>query len=217
MDDITAVITPFCINVNTPYHRDRSWNYCYEYFSPDNTDFNEDAAALNLGFYLASWGMYRGAGFLPQFDYKVHTGIVGILRNDRYINLRGFDILNENANIEGFVDTVMALKTTIANHYNNICGNYPTDTLITKIMLGALGCTPALDTYFINGLRIQGVRPMLILNVPQLNNLINYIRLPENHIYILRGQEFAQNEFGQNYPVMKIVDMYFFQKGTLSQ
>jgi hypothetical protein len=43
------------------YSRYNSWKYCYEVLG-DTTKHNDtDYLVLNLGFYLASWGMYRGS------------------------------------------------------------------------------------------------------------------------------------------------------------
>ncbi len=58
-----------------PNHRYRSWEHCYRFFRarPRNEIRSDlDVAALQLGFYLASWGMYRGSSFLLQRDYTVH-------------------------------------------------------------------------------------------------------------------------------------------------
>lgn len=41
------------------HHRYRSWEYCYGYFhrtTPSGIAADRDQAALQLGFYLASWG-----------------------------------------------------------------------------------------------------------------------------------------------------------------
>jgi hypothetical protein len=51
------------------HHRYRSWEHCYRYFHrsiPEAIAVDHDHAALQLGFYLASWGMCRGSGFLLQ-------------------------------------------------------------------------------------------------------------------------------------------------------
>ena len=39
-------------------------------------DVNLDYLSLQLAFYLASWGMYRGSSFLIQKDYRVHIPVV---------------------------------------------------------------------------------------------------------------------------------------------
>src|SRR3954453_15052724 len=65
------------------HHRYRSWEHCYQYFhgaTPAAVAADRDVAALRLGFYLASWGMYRGSGFLLQNAYTVHLGVIDSYR-----------------------------------------------------------------------------------------------------------------------------------------
>lgn len=66
--------------------RYRSWEYCYKFFRENLPEYDElseeekkefiDLASLHLGFYLASWGMYRGSAFLLKNDYKIHESAV---------------------------------------------------------------------------------------------------------------------------------------------
>lgn len=42
---------------------------------------------LQLGFYLAGWGMYRGSTFLLQHAYTVHLGAVDCLASPRFARL----------------------------------------------------------------------------------------------------------------------------------
>jgi hypothetical protein len=62
-----------------PEERYTSFDYCYNYFQEfyekhkiidlTNTD-NLQISCLQIGFYLASWGMYRGSSFLLQKSIK---------------------------------------------------------------------------------------------------------------------------------------------------
>lgn len=64
------------------HHRYRSWEHCYAFFrqdSPSAIMARQNTAALQLGFYLASWGMYRGSSFLLQHAYTVHLGVINAL------------------------------------------------------------------------------------------------------------------------------------------
>ena len=56
----------------------RSWEHCYSHFmrSRGQKNVDYDYLSLQLSFYLASWGMYRGSSFLLQKDYKVHIPAV---------------------------------------------------------------------------------------------------------------------------------------------
>src|SRR5690349_5833317 len=73
-----------------PHHRYRSWEHCYAFFtSKSREDLRADphAAALHLGFYLASWGMYRGSSFLLSHTYTVHEGVMANLTAPRFAAL----------------------------------------------------------------------------------------------------------------------------------
>ncbi|WP_298536796.1 hypothetical protein [uncultured Algibacter sp.] len=59
---------------NKQFGRYNSWNHCYKAFG--NPKLDNNTLSLNLAFYLASWGMYRGSSGLLQKDYKIHIGVV---------------------------------------------------------------------------------------------------------------------------------------------
>src|ERR1700739_3260919 len=86
------------------HHRYRSWEHCYQYFqgaTPAAVAADRDVAALRLGFYLASWGMYRGSGFLLQHAYTVHLGVIDCLAEPRFSLLweREFGSEDEDQNL----------------------------------------------------------------------------------------------------------------------
>lgn len=58
-----------------------------------------DYLSLQLAFYLASWGMYRGSSFLLQKDYKIYIPVVEEVLKSKYDILFGMkceDLLDEN-------------------------------------------------------------------------------------------------------------------------
>ena len=73
--------------------RFRSWEHCYSHFMnarrQANPDF--DYLSLQLAFYLASWGMYRGSSFLLQKDYRVHIPAVKVILDSKYDLLAGIE------------------------------------------------------------------------------------------------------------------------------
>ena len=90
--DIHRAIQAYWGDSRGEHHRYRSWEHCYQLLSgagPERNLRNRDTAALHLGFYLASWGMYRGSSFLLQRDYKVHGYVVDVLANTEYADLWG--------------------------------------------------------------------------------------------------------------------------------
>src|SRR5271157_828470 len=77
------------------HHRYRSWEHCYGYFhrtTPRDIAADRNQAALQLGFYLASWGMYRGSSFLLQHAYTVHLGVIERLVSPQFSVLWGKDL-----------------------------------------------------------------------------------------------------------------------------
>ena len=160
MSDIKGQILKFHNRlVNDEHHRYKSWEHCYKHFHHRASGNNErNTAALHLAFYLASWGMYRGSSFLLQKDYLIHRRIISRLIDSRYESLWRLDFDDKNKddqNIELILDLANDLKTTYQNTIKVVDGKTkkvnPTDTLITKILLGTMGCTPACDRYFIDG------------------------------------------------------------------
>ena len=65
-----------------PHERYASFDYCFNYFQGFKNkeeiahDANIQNSCLQLGFYLASWGMYRGSTFLLQKSVKVFEPLV---------------------------------------------------------------------------------------------------------------------------------------------
>lgn len=76
--DIERMIDAFTADRNA-CNRYASFDYCYSYFHPKNRHLHKDdtdRGALELGFYLASWGMFRGSSFLLAKSYKHFTPLV---------------------------------------------------------------------------------------------------------------------------------------------
>ena len=93
---------------NYTSHRYRSWEYCRQKFidarGKSLSDQEKNELALQLAFYLASWGMYRGSSFLLSLDYTVHIPIVDIVLKKCYDGLFDSDALIENADYETYLD-----------------------------------------------------------------------------------------------------------------
>ena len=77
-NDIKAVVLKFQCE-NSPTERYSSFDYCYNYFSqtsPDALLKNMEKSCLAIGFYLASWGMFRGSSFLLQKSVKYYEPLI---------------------------------------------------------------------------------------------------------------------------------------------
>ena len=172
-------------------HRYNSWCLCYNAFQESFKDskYDENLLTLNLAFYLASWGMYRGSSNLLQFDYKIHLKTIEILYEFR------------NCKIDE-TDKIMELCKKLKAYYNSKSIS-PTDTLISKIMLGTLGVTVAYDRYVKTALKSKNITPNL--SSEGLNQILTFHKSNKNEIDNL-SQKYQ-------YPVLKIMDMYLFELG----
>ena len=199
LHDITATITGrFAAIEQNERSDDHSWEHCYEFFSGDPADF--DLASLHLGFYLASWGMYRGSTSIRRCDYLIHRPIVEVLLSREYKCLRGASLEALQRNIDRLWELVGKLK---ARKPNNL---YPedvtmTDALVTKILMGTLGCTPAYDRFFVCGLKANGLAGSF--SRKSFGTLLE----------CCRQYELDFSVGNSDYPIMLKVDMFFHAVG----
>jgi len=193
----------------TPW-RYRSWEHCYSFFRKHGRDgiiVSRDEAALQLAFYLASWGMYRGSSFLLKYDYTIHLPAIERLSNEHFAPLWQHEI--------GSSETDADLVPLILDAASNVHAAYrrwhePTEILVTKILLGTLGCLPACDRFFVDGFRSSGLR-YSCFNSEFVKRAIKFCREHEN---VLRTEQSRIEQMsGVRYPLMKLVDMHFHQIG----
>lgn len=203
-------ILQFFKDSQKPNHRYKSWEHCYNYFS--GAPLNDpEKACLHLDSYLASWGMKRGSTQLLEKDYKVHEEIVSLITDERYNNLRGLSI-EDSRSRAGLLFELIEKTRACYQKLLSDGGNYrPSDTLVTKVLLGTLGCIPAYDRFLIMGLRKKDV-PYSHVSERHFEALIGFC---ENEVDILaKAQGKINSEIkGQPYPIMKVVDMYFWTVG----
>lgn len=197
--------------------RSRSWEHCYRVFRDARTDPSPDCdyLSLHLAFYLASWGMYRGSSFLLQKDYKVLVPIVEKILKPEYDCLLGVACV-------GLRDSEVQERYTnvyddIAEHFwpirNEVAGReVPTPVspvLITKILMGTLGCVPAYDRFFQDGVAIYKVTTQEY----SLKSVLRLVDFYEAHNDSLEEARRGMQCDGLMYPQMKVLDMGFWQVG----
>lgn len=197
--------------------RYRSWEHCYSNFinARDNKNAELDYLSLQLAFYLASWGMYRGSSFLLQKDYKIHIPVVKELLKEEYDPLAGIDCVElKREKNQRLLEKINAF---LDEYYSNIRGevknikvrNQLSSTLITKILMGTLGCVPAYDRYFISGIKKQKVAS----GNYNMKSIIQLVDFYESNIVELENIRKDMKVNGMAYPQMKILDMAFWQIG----
>ncbi len=213
---IKRVIKAYYGEAASEHHRYRSWEYCYGYFRQARRSglaLDRDHAALQLAFYLASWGMYRGSGFLLQHAYTVHRGIVDLVAEARFDALWEADFGSSAADAQftPFVsDLVRDIRVVYMPFAQATGAAQATDTLVTKVILGTFGCLPACDRYFIDGFKSEG------LGFSSFNDKFvgRILRFCQSHLAELQEEQAEiEQQSGIRYPLMKLVDMYFWQIG----
>ncbi|MCV3406436.1 hypothetical protein L8T94_04770 [Campylobacter lari] len=191
-------------------HRYLSWEHCYGYFYNNRGDVDYDCASLMLSFYLASWGMYRGSSFLLRYDYKIYkTMLEELLTIDLWDKHDWSQIIKANEIIERKLSPYKKNKED-KNNKNKI-----SNTLITKILLGIFGCTPAYDRFFTNGLRQYNSKNSNEISISYGENsykgIVDLIdRCKSNFEFPKIKLKFNEDIY---YPDMKIMDMYFWILG----
>lgn len=192
-------------------HRYKSWEHSYNAFLKSRS---KKLLSLHLSFYLASWGMYRGSSGLLQRDFRIHIGAVNILNRKQYDRLR---CSKSNEVSVSDIELILQLKDKLKKYCDsdrfskekNKRSGSGTDTLISKIILGTLGCVPAFDRYYIDGARKIGIK-CTNFSKSSLSELFGFI--DQNKTAIVKIQKFISRK-GIYYPLMKIMDMHFWQIG----
>jgi hypothetical protein len=212
--NVRKVIQAYHENMSGEHHRYRSWEHCYRFFRDrERVSKDGDHAALQLGFYLASWGMYRGSSFLLQHSSTVHRAVVDQLMASRFFDLWTCDFGSEPGDVH-LIAKMMEAARAIREAYRPFAPDAETRqasaTLVTKVMLGTFGCLPAFDRYFLDGAGIADTR-VLALNPKAIEELFIFAQA---HLLDLRAEQARIERAGSlRYPLMKLVDMYFWQLG----
>ena len=206
--DVKSYIMKYNSASNPRYE---SFDYCYEYFHTQSnlTGNNMRQSCNELWSYLASWGMLRGSSSLLQRgNYKSLEGTITVIQN--YFN-----------NPKSLPDIKKDLRKNYVEKVVNLCkeikgtlkGFNPTNTLITKIILGVFGVFPAIDQYFrktFDASTSSNIRAFAELvwdlyGDPDYKKVLNGIKIPV--------KSFDGCTTRLYYPIAKLIDMFGFTCG----
>jgi hypothetical protein len=214
--DIEIVIQDFKERTK-PDDRYTSFDYCYNYFrTTKDLNIDLEKSCLVLGFYLASWGMFRGSSFLLQHSVSHFKPTIQYINSlDKSIWDIDVDRYDKN-NIELITNIYKEIKERLIPNDN-------TDlTLITKVLLGVFGFIPAFDSYFCDTFRLifDGECGFRRVNEVSLNLISNFYQANKDSIDNLSNNTFTTDFLtGKKtmikYPKAKIIDMYGFNKSNI--
>lgn len=196
-----------------PNERYASFDYCYNYFqgfretcnlSELGNTKNIQFSCLQLAFYLASWGMLRESSFLLEKSVKYFEPTIDLIANyDKKIWAIDLDNYNDEN-----IDVLLDFKEKLRNSLDTL--RIPSDTLITKIMLGAYANTPAFDDFFGVGFGVK------TFNRKSLEKISKYYKKHRKLIdgYKIYTYDYLTGEITSRlYSKAKIIDMVGFIEG----
>jgi hypothetical protein len=85
--------------------------------------------------------------------------------------------------------------------------NNATDTLVTKILLGTLGCVPAYDRYYVQAVKQYGIS-VGGYNKESVRDVAKYYLSYQDEFEAVRAE---LSTHGAEYPAMKLMDMCMWQ------
>lgn len=193
-----------------PNERYASFDYCFNYFqsfreagdiSALASPANIQVSCLQLGFYLASWGMLRGSAELLQ---KSARSLIPVIKVVAQIETSLWE-LDVECYTESNIQRLLELASTVRQAQPKM-----SDILVTKIMLGVFGSVPAFDTNFKRGFGVATFGPKAMKKIGEFfqehADVINAHRVPTLD-FISGGHT------QRTYTRAKVIDMAFFIEG----
>ncbi len=193
-----------------PNARYSSFDYCFNYFRSHQESGRVEAllereqlrtSCLQLGFFLASWGMFRGRAKVASHSVKCFEPVIeSIVAAPAQV----WEI-DAHAYTEDAIDVLLEVRRELQRTLPG--GASP--VLVTKTMLGVFGCVPAFDRYFSAGLGVGFGRGSL--------DLIG--RFYEAHAGLIERYRVSTLDFSTGeatdriYTRAKVIDMVFFIQG----
>jgi hypothetical protein len=197
----------------SPESRYASFDYCYNYFQEardaGETDrlADEDrrmSSCLQLGFYLASWGMMRGSGELLQNSVR---GLVPVVEQIADESTSTWELDAHSYANDAEVVLALSRRIRVAFQASEVDAS---DTLVTKTMLGVFGCVPAFDLNFRRGFHCQTLCKRAL---GRIGEFYEDNRAEIDAVQVPTWDFLTGDETKRQYSRAKIIDMIFFQEG----
>lgn len=182
-----------------------AWVDCNNAFK--NKELSADELSKELYRFLANWGMVRGDAFLSAYNWRILRDVTSILKEEKYKKLCNPEI----AVIEENIDEIDALYTHIDKTLRLYHEEKPvSQILITKILLGALGCSVAYDTNVTVALEESKIAEPKFCK----DSLLSLCEFYKSHPEFESERKEIKRIYGIDYPPMKILDMAFWSPSS---
>lgn len=194
-----------------PSARYASFDYCFNYFRSHYETWRvqglSDPAAMQtscvqLGFYLASWGMFRGSTTLLTRSAHCFRPVIEAIVAAPAIAWKADVADYDSETIEELIRIGRGLGRVLPGGHSDI--------LVTKTMLGVFGCVPAFDSYFRRGIGTSGFRPAGMRKVHDYWER-NAELIEQHRVATMDFDTGAPTE--RRYTQAKVIDMIFFIEG----
>lgn len=209
--DATANLQRYLADRQDPSARYASFDYCFNYFrdhyEADRVEVLADPATMQtscvqLGFYLASWGMFRGSTTLLTRSAHCFRPVIEAIV--------AAPVIAWEADVADYDSETIEELIRIGRSLGRVLPGGHSDTLVTKTMLGVFGCVPAFDSYFRRGIRTSGFRPAGMRKVHDYWAR-NVETIEQHRVATLDFDTGAPTK--RRYTQAKVIDMIFFIEG----
>jgi hypothetical protein len=196
----------------SPTARYSSFDYCFNYFRSHQESGRVEAliapgqlesSCLQLGFYLASWGMFRGRAELRKQSVRCFAPVV------ETIVAASAEVWKIDA--DAYTAEAIDVLLEVSGELRRSLPGGQSDTLVTKTMLGVFGCVPAFDRFFTVGLGVS------TFGRKSLNTIASFYAANAELIesYRVPTLDFRTGGEGDGrYTRAKVIDMVFFIQGS---
>jgi hypothetical protein len=209
--DIDANVTEY-LGARRDTTRYASFDYCFNYFRSFH-DAGEVAAlassehlqmsCLQLGFYLASWGMFRGKADLLNHSAKRLAPVV--------VAVAAASAAIWDVDADDYGPDVQTLLFDVAGDLRRALPGGQSQTLVTKTMLGVFGCVPAFDRFFRVGFGAAKFGPKALRAIEAYYRA-NAEAIDRHRVATLNFATGTPTE--RTYTAAKVIDMVFFVEGA---
>jgi hypothetical protein len=204
------------------YLRDRrstaryaSFDFCFNYFQDHresgriaelNAASQIQTSCLQLGFYLASWGMFRGSSTLLTRSAKALEPVI-----DAVVEAPGEAW---RLDVDGYSPEGIDLLLDLWSTFSRVLPGGHSATLVSKTLLGVFGCVPAFDAYFKRGFGASTTsRAVRSRSLTKVHDFYMAQRdlVERNRLSTLDFESGEPTE--RRYTQAKVIDMIFFIAG----
>lgn len=200
-----------------------SYDFCYGYFQTHRYHLTEnmELSCLHLWAYLASWGMLRGSSqLLKECSMKILSVVVNYI--DKLpeelwtLDVSKYKSIRARKRIIKVFNELKEKLQSIKFEENNKSIS-ATTTLITKIMIGTLGCIPAFDQNFVLAFKSEFDEcSFTTVDDTALKCIYSFykdnVSVLQFHKHFVIGFN-GKPQMGIRYKSAKLIDMYGYHKG----